>query len=533
MALAVTAVALVALVIGAVLLYDSQSHQRDDLRSAYGQRAEIATGAVESIFRVGFVGQSREAAQRFDEATPSREDVDAAARANDATYLAVLDPSGEVLAASSGAPEGLRRRLATVPDHVRAALRADFGLSNVLVNAGEALVESAVVFETPFGRRVQLSAAPIETYVGFLSGTLVRLPRVADGGALVLDANGRILGSAGYARRLRTPPAAVTGSAMEGTFDGQRGPTYFRAERLPGTDWRIVIAAPERNLFASVGGLSRWLPWVLLALGVGALVAIGLLLRRLMHTASALGEANADLARSNRDLEQFAYVASHDLSEPLRTVAGFSQLLGKRYAGRLDAEADLYIEHMVSGVDRMQQLIDDLLMYSRVGRQPVRAERVDLDEVLGEVLAAIDPFVRERDAQITSDDLPVVAGERSQLGQVLQNLIANAIKFTAPDVTPRVHVGATRRGGLWEVFVRDNGIGVDANPEVIFNMFARLHPADAYPGTGIGLALVKRIMERHDGDVRVEPAPGGGSVFTISLPDRAPVPISDRVQTPA
>jgi signal transduction histidine kinase len=188
---------------------------------------------------------------------------------------------------------------------------------------------------------------------------------------------------------------------------------------------------------------------------------------------------------------------------------------------------------MSSGVDRMQQLIDDLLLYSRVDRQPIRAERVDLDDLLGEVLASIEPAVRERGARITSDDLPVVVGERTQLRQVLQNLLVNAVKFTAHDVTPQVHVSAHRRANTWRVSVRDNGIGIGADPDLIFNMFARLHPADAYPGTGIGLALVKRILERHDGDIGVEPAPGGGSIFTFSLPDRAPIAHPPRVPTRA
>src|SRR3712207_5548813 len=165
-------------------------------------------------------------------------------------------------------------------------------------------------------------------------------------------------------------------------------------------------------------------------------------------------------SRSNADLEQFAYAASHDLSEPLRTVAGFSQLLRSRYAGKLDADADEFIEHMNAGVNRMQQLIDDLLVYSRVGRTPTREEDVDLDAVFQEVIEWIGPAIRERDAQITHDPLPTVRGERGQLIQVLQNLLVNAIKFTAPDTVPRVHVGAARENGEWRISIRDNGIGV-------------------------------------------------------------------------
>jgi signal transduction histidine kinase len=523
LAIAVGVVGFLMLGVVAWLLADSQADQRQQVRQAYGQRAEIATGTVDAIFGVAFAGEARDAARDYAAARPSTEQLDDALRRTNSLYIAILDPSGEVLGASSNVPQDLRERLAAVPPHLRRALDSGYGLSNVRVVDGIAVIETAVAFESPFGRRVRLSGTPLETYREFLGAALARLPRVARGEAWVIDANGRDLARASVPREQRTPPQAFLSGERSGTFQGVRGPTYFQAEPLPNTGWRIIIAASERALFSTLGGPSRWLPWALLGLGVAALVVIALLLRRLLRTARALRTSNAELERSNADLEQFAYAASHDLSEPLRTVAGFSQLLGKRYEGRLDAEADLYIEHMGSGVERMQQLIDDLLLYSRVGRAPVARDRVDLGALLDEVLASIEPTVRERGAEITRGDLPTVAGERGQLGQVLQNLLVNAMKFTAADVTPRVHVSAARRDGSWEISVRDNGIGVGDDDQVIFKMFGRLHPADEYAGTGIGLALVKRILERHGGDIWVRPAPGGGSIFTFSVPDRTPV----------
>ena len=524
---------LVALSVTTYLLIDSQQRQREDLRTAYGQRAEIASGVVDSIFRVAFVGQAREAAQRYRAARPSTEQLSAAAREGNAAYTAIVDPSGEVVGASSAAPRDLARRTGTVPPHLRAALQNGYGLSDIQGRGRDAVVETAVAFESPFGRRIVLTGSPVSTFVTFLGGTLVRLPRVASGQAWVFDSRGRVLGKAGAARRIRTPPRALLRPARTGRFEGSDGPVYFQSEPLPSSRWRIVIAAPERELFSFIGGISRWLPWILLVFGALALVAIALLLRRLLQTAAALRNSNKELARSNADLEQFAYVASHDLSEPLRTVAGFSQLLGRRYQGKLDAEADLYIEHMGSGVERMQQLIDDLLVYSRVGREPVSRARVDLDELFAEVCESLGPAISERGGRVTSDDLPVVQGERTQLAQVLQNLISNGLKFTAPEVAPHVHVSAERREGMWRIAVRDNGIGIDKDEDVIFKMFGRLHPADAYPGTGIGLALVKRIVERHGGEVGVEPAPGGGSIFSFTLPDRSSVLAPEPVATAA
>jgi signal transduction histidine kinase len=178
---------------------------------------------------------------------------------------------------------------------------------------------------------------------------------------------------------------------------------------------------------------------------------------------------------------------------------------------------------MTSGVNRMQQLIDDLLVYSRVGRAPTRQDDVDLEGVLAEVTDWIAPAIKERGARVSHDPLPTVRGERGQLAQVLQNLLANAIKFTAADTVPEVHVSAVREAGGWRISVRDNGIGVAEGADVIFKMFGRLHPADTYPGTGIGLALAKRIIETHGGRIWVQPAPDGGSVFSFTLPAAARV----------
>jgi signal transduction histidine kinase len=190
------------------------------------------------------------------------------------------------------------------------------------------------------------------------------------------------------------------------------------------------------------------------------------------------------------------------------------------------------IRYMGDGVDRMQQLIDDLLLYSRVGRAPLREERVALDDALEEARAWLGPAVEEAGAEITSDPLPEIRGERGQLTQVFQNLLANAIKFTAPGVVPTVHVSATPAGGEWRIAVADNGIGIEPEQaEAIFKMFGRLHPAEEYPGTGIGLALVKRIVERHGGRIWVEAGASGGSVFVFTLPDRVRTAQPEDVQS--
>jgi signal transduction histidine kinase len=217
-----------------------------------------------------------------------------------------------------------------------------------------------------------------------------------------------------------------------------------------------------------------------------------------------LEQQAADLARSNRDLEQFAYVASHDLQEPLRKVASFCQLLQRRYADQLDERADQYIHFAVDGAKRMQQLINDLLDFSRVGRQAAEMSAVEMDECLGQALANLDAAVDQSRAKITFDPLPRVRGEHGLLVQLLQNLIGNAIKFRS-DATPVIHVGVRPLEEGWEFSCADNGIGIDpAYAERVFMIFQRLHPKDMYTGTGIGLALCKRIVEYHGGRIWIE-----------------------------
>lgn len=229
-----------------------------------------------------------------------------------------------------------------------------------------------------------------------------------------------------------------------------------------------------------------------------------------------------ELARSNADLQQFAYVASHDLQEPLRMVASFVQLLARRYRGRLDQSADEYIDYAVEGALRMQTLIQDLLEYSRLGSDgPRELHNADTREVLDQTLKNLRAAIHESGAVITHGEMPVLRTDPGQLGHVLQNLIANALKFRGPD-PPRIHVAAAKRDGQWLFSVQDNGIGIDpAHKNKVFVIFQRLHGRGTYAGTGIGLSICKRIVNRLGGEIWVESEAGKGATFYFTLPGDA------------
>jgi hypothetical protein len=225
-----------------------------------------------------------------------------------------------------------------------------------------------------------------------------------------------------------------------------------------------------------------------------------------------------ELKRSNAELERFAYVASHDLQEPLRMVSSYLQLLERRYKDRLDGDALEFIAFAVDGSRRMKTLINDLLAYSRVGTRGKEFQLTDCETVLEHCLANLRFAIEESQAEISHDSLPHVMADEVQLEQLFQNLIGNAIKFRG-ETLPRIHIGLTRQGKNWVFSVQDNGIGIDPTYfERIFIIFQRLHTRSKYEGTGIGLAVSKRIVERHGGRIWVKSQPGSGSTFYFTIP---------------
>jgi PAS domain S-box-containing protein len=229
--------------------------------------------------------------------------------------------------------------------------------------------------------------------------------------------------------------------------------------------------------------------------------------------------ANDALVASNLELQQFTYISSHDLQEPLRSVSGFAQLLQMEYGGKLDEKADTYIDHMVRALGRMRKLIGDLRRITKMESRARPLEPTQLDDIFEAAVSLLQSSIRDGGAHDTSDKLPIVLGDAPQLTHLLASLLGNALKYVSED-PPRIHVSALFEEPFWRISIADNGIGIEANyHEMIFEVFRRVHSPRVYPGSGIGLALCRRIVRRHGGDIWVESEAGKGSVFSFTLKD--------------
>ena len=226
----------------------------------------------------------------------------------------------------------------------------------------------------------------------------------------------------------------------------------------------------------------------------------------------------AELVIANKELEQFAYVASHDLQEPLRMVTSYTQLLEKRYKDKLDQDANDFIKYAVDGANRMQKLINDLLDYSRTTSQGKDFAKVDISQVLGQTISNLQKLIIENNVLITNEDLPELKADESQILRVFQNLIENAVKFKKKTELPKIHISCIKKNDFYEFSVRDNGIGMDMQfHNRVFTIFQRLHSKEEYPGTGIGLSICKRIIERHGGKIWFESKENEGTTFYFTL----------------
>ena len=539
--LAVGAAALVALAlltVFAIELSDTQAKSKRDVTARVHERAVLAAALIDSLFQAA--GQQiPQDSGKYGARVVSAGTMNAARMQS--TYLALLDSGGRVLASSVGFTAQARAGLAASTALRLIASGHPYGLGDVLPYGRTGVVDLAIAFPTAFGPRILLTGFRPSALGTFIDGELRKIPGVAGAHSYLIDGHRAVIGS--------TDPAIPVGHVFDTPAQIQalarpsgdvRG-HYYDQVRLSNSTWRVVLAAPDGPLFASVAGLRKWVPWIIFV--AFALVALACLLlgRRVLGAAEDLGRANArlelanealestngqlerravELARSNAELEQFASIASHDLQEPLRKVRTFTERLVATESARLSEQGHDYLRRANDAAERMQRLIEDLLKLSRVATHGRPYASVDLQQVTREVLEDLEHEVERAHAEVSLHRLPTIIGDALQMRQLMQNLVSNALKFRRAGVAPQVVIeGVLSHDGTATITVTDNGIGFEPQyGRRIFRVFERLHSRGEYPGTGIGLALCRKIAERHGGTVVGDGEPGVGATFTVTLP---------------
>jgi signal transduction histidine kinase len=565
-------VVLALLTVFAVELSDNQSKSRQDIQNRVHERAVLAGALLDSLFQTSAHSTLATDTKLYGTPTVANSLLEKSRRADG--YAILLDKSGNVVAHSNGFTPQARADL-KISEALR-LLRSGqpWALGNILPYGKTGVLNFGVALPTASGTRYLLSGILPDSLAPFLSGDLRQIPGVKGAYNSVVDGNGVFIAStnpsrpAGY--KLHTASQRHALATANGVIQGR----YYDQEALPHTSWRIFLSAPEGALFASVSGIRKWLPWfIFIAFGLVAIVAL-LLVRRAISDADrvrvansqltganseladakvSLEEVNGELAdsnralersneelerqarelvRSNAELDQFASIASHDLQEPLRKVRTFTERISETEADTLSERGLDYLQRANASAERMQTLIEDLLRYSRVSTQGRPFAPVDLRRVADDVLEDLSEQVNGTGAVVRVGSLPTINADAPQMRQLLQNLISNAIKFRREGVTPEVEVESTVDSGWVTILVRDNGIGFDPQySRRIFRVFERLHGRGTYPGTGIGLALCRKIAERHGGTIVARSVPDEGSTFTVTMQTQRTEAVSDTPQT--
>jgi len=536
------------IVIGALALVagqlrDTQASSREQLLERFHDRAAVVSALMQAV--ISSAASSAEQNQRYGAEHVDDGALDRVVAEGRLAYAILLDADGVVAQSGTLAPAARSRVLASRA--ARATLAgAPVWLSDTEPDGrgGAVVIDLAVALETPAGRRVLITGLPTTLFSAFLSSYLQRVPG-SGGSAYVVDSQGVVVATRDARATVGEPVTepgllAALRSGGSGEFAGDH---RFTTAPIPSSTWNTVLTAPDSALLDSVSGVRKWLPWLIYAaLGILALAFLALL-RQLVSRSAALSSSNeqlatsnarlesanallrhaAELARSNAELEQFASIASHDLQEPLRKVQTFAAHLSSTEKDRLSEEGQDFLRRMNTAAGRMRTLIDDLLMFSRVSTKGRPFVPVDLGEIVAQAVVDLEIGIQESGAKLEIATLPTVAADPVQMRQLLQNLLGNALKFRRPDVVPEITVRASVADGIAELTIADNGLGFDPQYATrIFRAFERLHGASAYPGTGIGLALCRKIVDRHNGTITAASALGEGTTFTVRLPVEQP-----------
>ena len=534
--LAVAAGALVLLgllAVFAIELANTQAKSKEDVKTRVHERAVLAAALIDSLFQS--VGQQIPQYERtYGTAVVSNATLDRQAQGS--SFVLLLDAGGRVLAHSRTFTAQDRALLASSTALAEVRAGHPYWLGNAFGQGAGRTIDYAVRFPTRFGPRVLLTGFTPSTLNTFITGELVKIPGVKGAHNYLVDGNDVVLASTNRAIPVGYRFSQANLSRSSGDLQGH----YFDTVQLGNSAWRVALVAPDGPLFASVSGLRKWIPWIIFVAFALMAAAALFMTRRALVAATHAREANdqlgvvnhelaltnetlemraAELARSNADLEQFASIASHDLQEPLRKVRTFTQQVAIDERDALSEKGRDYLQRANGAAERMQKLIEDLLRFSRVGTHGRPFAPVDMTELTHQVVDDLHAPVQQSGASVRVGRLPTVSGDEPQLRQLMQNLISNALKFHREGVTPEVEIEGWLSDGVATIVVRDNGIGFEPQySRRIFRVFERLHGRNDYPGTGIGLALCRKIAERHGGTIVADGAPGSGATFTVTLP---------------
>jgi signal transduction histidine kinase len=526
---------LAATTVFAIELSRTQASSKSAIKVEVHQRAALAGALIGSLLQ-SVQQQVPQDSKIYGSATVSDQTLNMPGQQSG--YLAVLDSGGRVLASSTGFTAQVRAGLPISGALAMIRSGHPYGLGNLAPYGSAKLIDFGISFPTPYGPRILLTGIDLGALNSLLTGDLHNIPGVKGAHNYLVDGNDAVLATSN--------PAAAVGHLIPGAgavqalrhASGDVQGHYFEQVAVANTTWRILLVAPDGPLFASVTGLHQLVPWLIFAaFAIVALAALALGRRvladqlrsvnkrleavngELTEVNAKLGRRAAELARSNEELDQFASIASHDLQEPLRKVRTFTEQLTLTEGEHLSENGRDYLLRANSAAERMQKLIEDLLRFSRVTTQGRPFSPVDLSEITEAVLVELDVLVEASAAVIHVGALPTVNADALQMRQLMQNLISNALKFHREGVAPEITIAADGTDDEVQLTVRDNGIGFEARYSLrIFRVFERLHGRSEYPGTGIGLALCRKIAERHGGSIVAEGRPGVGSTFTVTLP---------------
>lgn len=525
------------LVVFAAQLSANQSKESRDAKTAIDQRGQLAAALIKSLF-----DSTQQSIPTYAKQYGGAH-IDTAALNNAAqqsAFAAVMDQSGTSLAATAGFTSEAHTLVVNSLAWKGATSGSPYVLGDLEPFGNEGVVPFVVGFPAE-GKTTRYFVTGVMPSLlsKFLTGELQSLPGVKGSTSYLLDSKGTVIANSGNAavgKPVGDPHVPASSKDKTGTVHGY----YYDQIPLGGSTWRLVQTAPANEVFAATRGARLLVPWlVVTAFGLAAVVAILFGVRaaqaaeRVKRASDELAAANAalsqandslerrarELERSNEELDQFAFIASHDLQEPLRKVRTFTEQALVLDGQNMSDKARDYLERSNLAAERMQQLISDLLAFARVSTRGRPFEPVDLASVVRDVIDDLEPMIGAAGAQVTVGDLPTINADRTQMVQLVQNLLVNALKFRREGVAPIVSITAVRHGDEVDLTVADNGIGFDPQySQRIFRVFERLHGRSEYPGTGIGLALSRKIVERHGGRIAAKATPGEGAAFTASLP---------------